>query len=756
MIAALAAAEARSHLEQDHLYRRWVASHGGVYVPPTEASPPNPYLDHVPNRDVVTRDGQALTLINPAYMTRQVYAMGVGLDGLHSHLTSLRPLRPENAADSWEVKALTAFERGTAEVMEEVESNGTRAVRLMRPMMVEQSCLKCHASQGYHVGQVRGGLSVTVPLARYSNFAGGHARELWLAHVSVWAVGWLALWLAARRIRSVEAGLRRSQDSLNEAQALAQIASWEYDLASKTTKWSAQMYRLLEMPEPHTEPVPDVMRKAVHPDDWEPVRAAYLRSLQTRGTQAVVGRLVMPDGRVKFVQAHFHTECGPDGKPACSVGTMQDITERHTAELELEKHRSHLEELVNERTAQLSEAKQAAEVANRAKSAFLANMSHELRTPLNAIVGMAELAQREATDPKQSHQLSNVVHASRHLIQIINDILDLSKIEAERLELDPVDFLLADVIANVVGLVRRSAMDKSLRLRVIQQPGLARRPLRGDRLRLQQILLNLLGNAIKFTHAGSVSVRVTVQSEDGRSIRLRFEVQDTGIGIAPADIKRLFNAFAQADGSSTRVYGGTGLGLAISKRLVGLMGGEIGAESEPGKGSTFWFTVQVEPGRTSAGTLEFQAAQASNRDAEQQVSALHAGKRVLLVEDDSMNQELATELLQAVRLQVDVAGDGDEAMAMARQTRYDAILMDVQMPRCDGLAATRAIRAESLNRDTPILALTAGAFDEDREQCLAAGMTDHVAKPIDPAQLYAALLCWLDSGAAIASGDAGL
>ncbi|MBI5609102.1 MAG: DUF3365 domain-containing protein, partial [Deltaproteobacteria bacterium] len=478
LVHHLAAAEARSHLEHDLLYRRWVASHGGVYVPPTEKSPPNPYLAHVPNRDVVTRDGQALTLINPAYMTRQVYDLAAERAGMRGHLTSLMPLRPENSPDEWEAKALVAFDKGATEVEGPSDVNGKAYMRLMRPMMVEQPCLKCHAEQGYKIGQVRGGISVSVPLARFEQLATDQSNSLVLGHLVVELVGLLGLWVASRRIAKVEDGLRRTQDGLSEAQALAQVGSWEYDLATRTTKWSAQMFRILEVPEPHTEPVPDALPKAVHPDDLEAMRAAYYRSLQTSGTQSMVARLVMPDGRIKFVQAQFHSESGPNGKPGCAIGTLQDITGRHTAEIELEQHRHHLADLVQQRTAQLTEAKQAAEVANRAKSAFLANMSHELRTPLNAIVGMAELAQRDATDPKQSHQLANVIQASRHLVQIINDILDLSKIEAERLELDPVDFLLGDVVASVVGLVGRLAADKGLRLRVVQQAGLARRPLR--------------------------------------------------------------------------------------------------------------------------------------------------------------------------------------------------------------------------------------------------------------------------------------
>lgn len=534
--------------------------------------------------------------------------------------------------------------------------------------------------------------------------------------------------------------LRKSEERLRLALGAARQAWFDANVQTGEVQVGDEYPRLLGYPPGKFETDVRNWMHHIHPEDAPRVVAAFESVVQTGGPASMEYRRQTKSGDWKWLLSTGEiVERDATGKALRMAGIHQDITERKRIEAELVRHRDNLEALVIARTAELSEAKIAAEAANRAKSAFLANMSHELRTPMNAIMGLTGLALRRASDPKLRDQLGKIDQASRHLLAVINDILDISKIEAERMVLEQTDFQLGAVLENLVSLTAQRAADKGAKFVIDLPAGLARLDLVGDPLRLGQVLLNLVGNAIKFTERGSVTVRIGRDAGVTDAALLRFEVIDTGIGISEEAQTRLFTAFEQADNSMTRSYGGTGLGLAISKRLVHLMGGEIGVTSKAGCGSTFWFTVCLPLGARAVPP----APTFDTDEVEQQIRRRFPAARILLAEDEPINREVSLCLLDAVGLQVDIALDGQEALDLARRHRYAVILMDMLMPNLNGVEATRAIRADSLNRDTPILAMTANAYDEDRRVCLEAGMDDHLSKPVDPPVLFATLLNWL-------------
>ncbi len=551
-----------------------------------------------------------------------------------------------------------------------------------------------------------------------------------------------------RRV-ALEADLNRREKQLWFALNEAADGLWDWNVPAGEVFFSPQLKRMLGYGPDEMAPTLASWSANVHPDDAERVMQQLDDHLQGRRTRYEAEyRLRNRNGVYLWVHDQGRVcERDAEGRATRVVGMVQDVTARHDAQDALARHRAQLEQQVLQRTAALNEAKTAAEAANRAKSRFLATMSHELRTPLTAIIGLGGLALQDAADPLLRERLERIGQASQHLLGLIDDILDLSKIEAERMVLEQAPFQLGPLVDTVSSLVGHRATERGLGFRIVLEPTLATATLRGDALRLKQILLNLLDNAVKFTPQGEVSLAVAPAPAPGGQRGLVFEVRDSGIGIEAGDIERMFHPFEQADSSTTRRYGGSGLGLAICRRLVQMMGGRIEVDSHPGEGTLF----RVRLALPEATSPEAQAGTTDPGTLREWLRQRHAGQRVLLVDDDPVGRQVAATLLRMAGLQVDEAGDGEGAVRCAAECAYALVLMDMQMPRMGGIEAVQALRRGGASQATPVLGLTANAFADDRRRCLEAGMDDVVTKPVDAALLYRAVLQQLQQTARLAA-----
>ncbi|MCL2807356.1 MAG: ATP-binding protein [Coriobacteriia bacterium] len=613
--------QAQASFEGDVAYRHWASELGGVYAPVSEGGlQPNPYLPNDGTRDIPGPNDTTLTKVNPAYMTRLVYEQQENNSGVVGHITSNDPIRHANVPDMWESKALTLIEE--SEELENVSSvidmDDQKYMRFMGALWVGEGCLKCHAAQGYQVGDLRGGISITLPMEPYLAATGEYVKTLAMTHIFIWLLGLAIIVLLTHRL-------------------------------------------------------------------------------------------------------------------------FLNLRKREATKTELVNLNNELEARVEERTSDLEAARLSAVASSQAKSVFLSNMSHEIRTPMNAIIGMTTLGLRADDVEHKNKSFEHIGVASDHLLGVINDILDMSKIEANCLELSRLPFSLAQALEKIALINDHKLKEKYIEFSLEIDPGLPE-AISGDEQRFAQIVTNFLGNAIKFTpQFGQISLRALLAEDGKEDCLLRIEVEDNGIGITPEQSERIFQSFVQATPDTTRKYGGTGLGLAISMRLAKMMGGEVGVESEYGSGSIFYLSFRAP--KIDAGKLEDENQE---EHAEEIKMPDFKGRRLLLVDDVEVNREIVTALLEPTEISIVNAANGADAVQIYTQDplSFDLIFMDIQMPVLDGVKATQQIRtleiAQSL-RPVPIVAMTANVFAEDIAGYLNEGMSSFVGKPVDLVEMIKAM-----------------
>ncbi|BAX81836.1 ATP-binding protein [Labilibaculum antarcticum] len=588
----LAKVEALGSYNKDLVFRRWASMHGGVYVPITDSIQPNPHLNFLEEQNVTTTTGKKLTLVNPAYMARLVFQIGEKQYGQKGHITSLNPIRPENKADEWETKALQLFEEGKTEFSSIEQLDNENYLRLMLPMHVENSCLKCHAHQGYKLGDIRGGISVSIPMSNYKPIVQANIKSVIITHLISYLV---------------------------------------------VLFFSALGYR----------------------------------------------RIVI------------------------------EMKNRNRAQKIILKN----EAILQQRNNDLLMAKEQAVESDRLKSVFLQNMSHEIRTPMNAIMGFASFLPDSFNDKECIEEYSNIImQRCDDLLAIINDILDISKIETKQIPLNfeecNTDVLLLEIQALFTEEQKRQ--DKENIKLIITNSTSKNKTFTTDKEIVKQIITNLISNALKFTNQGQIKIGITVN--DFKSVIV--QVSDTGIGIPATEHKKIFERFAQVEQGTNRVYNGTGLGLSIVEGLTNALSGTIHLESELGKGSTFTITLP----QNQAPVYKTSNSNGAKPDYN------FSGKTILIVEDDIPNAQYLKEVFKKTSVKTIHAANGTDAIRIALSQPIDVILMDIRLPDINGYDATLKIREK--NKNVVIIAQTAYTSGQDRKYAIDSGCNEYLSKPV--------------------------
>jgi two-component system CheB/CheR fusion protein len=692
----IARISAQVTFDNDVLYRRWVAQQGGVYVPVSEHTPPNPYLN-VPNRDVTTTAGLPLTLVNPAYMVRQVNQLAQPGRGSRGHLTSLKPLRPENAPDAFETAALTSLENGVKEVSAFESKDGRQDLRLMRPFLIEKACLRCHAQQGYHEGDIRGGISVSVPMEPILAIERPQVARTSIAHGLVWLLGVVGLTLWGRGLEKHTAARERAEATArhNAAELEAAFAAMPhgimvYDAAGSMVRTNAAARALYDIDPFGVDIETLAKRLSSRRLDGRPIVREELPTVRALNGEQVLGErfvLTRPD-RQEMIVSFSSAALQLGGQAIGAVTVWTDITD-------------------------LIRTQQALRDADRRKDEFLAVLSHELRNPLAPIRNSLFILDRAVPGSEQARRAQAIIDRQvGHLTHLIDDLLDVTRIARNKIRLQCESLDLTDLVRRTIE-DHRSLFEKNEVHLDVTLPA-ERIAVNADRTRLAQVVGNLLQNAAKFTgKGGRAQVSLAVDETAGRAV---IRVADTGVGISPELLARLFQPFAQADESMDRSKGGLGLGLALVKGLVELHGGEISVHSQGlGKGTEFVVRLPLD------GVLDVKTPTP--------VDSSRRIRRVLIIEDQADAAQSLREALELCGHEVQVTDNGPAGLSRAREFRPEVVLCDIGLPGMDGYQVARVFRADESLKDMFLVALSGYALPEDLQRAAEAGFDRHLAKP---------------------------